>query len=626
MKSRTKTASCLESRIVQVLVVGLWALFLSIACSGCAVGKAKPPHMGVFIKEGSKFIEISMQRGGSMPASNQVARCKDSDPTIVIWNDEISLDLLQVKLRDTGQEIAYDAVSNKDDIVTLSFRDDLQPGTYYVRQGNWMTPEKNIPYWWFLVGDGEVTPSDQAKKVKAPSSADMRVVPPGDGLFLVVDGSAVALHDDMDDLSEMPATENLRPVLLLMSDVYSPDKVKFSYPLAGIGVMLSPFDSQCTIMMVEADSGAAVAGLVEGDVVLSIDGQAVGSSQQCDELSQGTFMSTVEYEVLRGTKRVAVTITRNVPVGQEEVSASYTMLSDYARFQFDSVLPPGLCVCSYEAGFDETLLGVFWVGDRPLPLPTPTLEPSPTPRATIEVETVVLTLAPGIDLELVRVPAGPFIMGSAEGDSMADSEESPQHTVELSEYYIGKYEVTVEQYRVFVEATGHEGDKDALGGSGDHPVNYVSWDDAVAFCWWASEETGMEVRLPTEAEWEKAARGTGGDRYPWGNDSPDTGKCNYDGNVGGTTPVGEYSPQGTSPYGCADMAGNVWEWTSSLYKDYPYKSGDGREDQDDHGARVFRGGSFNYDARIVRSAYRVRYDPNARNYLVGFRVCASPIS
>ncbi len=103
----------------------------------------------------------------------------------------------------------------------------------------------------------------------------------------------------------------------------------------------------------------------------------------------------------------------------------------------------------------------------------------------------------------------------------------------------------------------------------DHPVVTVSWHDAQAFCKWAG------VLLPTEAEWEKAARGTDGRMWPWGNDKPTKDHCNFNGNVGDTTPAGSY-PKGVSPYGCLDMAGNVWEWTSSLRRPYPYDGKDGR--------------------------------------------------
>ena len=213
-------------------------------------------------------------------------------------------------------------------------------------------------------------------------------------------------------------------------------------------------------------------------------------------------------------------------------------------------------------------------------------------------------------------------------DGDAYSSEQPQHTVDLPEFYISKYPVTNVQYAAFVQSTAHrvpehwENDK-IPSGKERHPVRYVSWDDAVAFCEWLSRETGKLFQLPSEAEWEKAARGTDGRTYPWGDKLPTTDLCNFDHNVGDTTPVGKYSPEGDSPYGCVDMASNVWEWTRSLYEDYPYDQEDGREDLSARGMRVLRGSSFEDTKDIVRCASRGGHAPYVCFGISGFRVSFS---
>jgi formylglycine-generating enzyme required for sulfatase activity len=226
---------------------------------------------------------------------------------------------------------------------------------------------------------------------------------------------------------------------------------------------------------------------------------------------------------------------------------------------------------------------------------------------------------PRIDIEWVTIPAGEFLMGSdKKKDKRARDNETPQHRLHLLVFQIGKYPVTNAQYQVFVKAIGyrvpsHWENGDIPKGKENHPVTSVSWEDALAFCKWAG------LRLPSEAEREKAARGVDGRIWPWGNEPPTKERCNYGRNVGDTTPVGQY-PNGASPYGCLDMAGNVWEWTGSLHEPYPYRSDDGREDPKRIHARTLRGGSWYGNDDYVRCAYRGWGIPGDGNLRVGFRV------
>ena len=242
--------------------------------------------------------------------------------------------------------------------------------------------------------------------------------------------------------------------------------------------------------------------------------------------------------------------------------------------------------------------------------------------------------------ELIRIPAGEFLMGStqeqveqliAQGLTKEWAEwELPQHPVYVPDYHIAKTPVTNAQYLAFVQATGQQPPQHwkkgkPPKGKKDHPVVGVTWHDAVAYCQWLAEATGKAYGLPSEAEWEKAARGTDGRIYPWGNEW-DEKRCNSrEGGPGDTTPVGQYSPVGDSPYGCVDMAGNVLEWCSSLRKPYPYDPKDGREDAKAEGRRALRGGSW-YDGQgyaRVSSRYFVR--PGNFSSLVGFRVVVAPV-
>src|SRR5262249_5019358 len=159
----------------------------------------------------------------------------------------------------------------------------------------------------------------------------------------------------------------------------------------------------------------------------------------------------------------------------------------------------------------------------------------------------------------------------------------------------------------------------------DHPVVNITWSAARAYAVWLAQLTGASWRLPTEAEWEKAARGTQGRIYPWGNQWDKTRANTKEGGPSDTTAVGTY-PTGASPYGVQDMAGNVWEWTSTLYGSYPYSQDDGRENPDSAGNRVLRGGSWNNGREQARAAYRLVNAPDVVFAVNGFRLVRAATS
>jgi len=221
-------------------------------------------------------------------------------------------------------------------------------------------------------------------------------------------------------------------------------------------------------------------------------------------------------------------------------------------------------------------------------------------------------------VELVRIPAGEFSMGGW-----------AQHPISLETYYISKYPITNAQYKFFIEDEGYASPAHWTGGreypmlKKDHPVVGVSWQDARAYCDWLSRKTSRAFRLPTEAEWEKAAQGPDRRTYPWGDDW-DKYRCTSAeiGNAD-TSEVGTDSPEGDSRFGVSDMAGNVWDWTSSLYRDLPYDPNDGREDARAEGDRVLRGGSFKDGKEQVSCAYRIHNQPKATGEEMGFRIAIS---
>lgn len=236
--------------------------------------------------------------------------------------------------------------------------------------------------------------------------------------------------------------------------------------------------------------------------------------------------------------------------------------------------------------------------------------------------------------EMAAIPAGPFTMGGNDGPD----DERPAHPVNVAKFEIDRLPVTNAQFAGFLNAIGthnkngerlfDDDDPDARihktgnrwvadGGYENHPVVEVSWPGARDYCAWRGR------RLPTEAEWEKAARGADGRKYPWGNALPDRTRAQFAARYNETAPVSAF-PAGASPYGVLDMAGNAWEWVASAYRPYPYAAKDGREDQTAGPVRATRGGGHDSPAQEITTTQRGRYlsrNPRSGHHNIGFR-CA----
>ena len=243
-------------------------------------------------------------------------------------------------------------------------------------------------------------------------------------------------------------------------------------------------------------------------------------------------------------------------------------------------------------------------------LPAAPPKPKPKPKPAVSKP----------EIEWASIPAGSFTMGSPASEVSRGNDET-QHQVTLSAFRISKYEVTFAQYDAFCIATGRKKPKDKGWGRGRRPVIFVSWDDATAFAEW------MGFRLPTEAEWEYAARGGTTTPFSTGNNLT-TSQANYNGNYSynsnaegeyreKTMPVGSFAP---NAWGLYDMHGNVWEWCSDRYGDYSTSAQTNPKGPSSGACRVFRGGGWRRDAYFCRSAYRDTYTPDRCTYDIGFRL------
>ena len=257
----------------------------------------------------------------------------------------------------------------------------------------------------------------------------------------------------------------------------------------------------------------------------------------------------------------------------------------------------------------------------PTDTPEPPAQPPPTPMPMPTATPIPTRVREKDNAKVVYVPAGDFTMGNDQGyNGKIFADQRPEHPVDLDAFWIDKLEITNAKYQDCVAAGECKapdlGEDASRFNQDEQPVVRVSWFDAVAYCNWVG------ARLPTEAEWEKAARGTDKWLFPWGNEF-DASKLNFKGQSDAPKPVGSFRDS-ASPYGALDMSGNVWEWTSSMYKNYPYKYQDGREDMSDEesATRVVRGGAWDEGDDQATTTWRSHFTQGSRFYNTGFR-CAS---
>lgn len=229
--------------------------------------------------------------------------------------------------------------------------------------------------------------------------------------------------------------------------------------------------------------------------------------------------------------------------------------------------------------------------------------------------------------ELVFIPTGPFWMGSSDDDPEAHPNEKPQHRIKIDDYWIGTYPVTNTQYAQFIQATNHPlpvhwPTNQPPSGLENHPVVNISYFDALVYCEWLSGYTNAIFRLPTEQEWEKAARGTTTFRYVWGNEWHSEYCNTRESGHMSTTPVDTFTEHNRSQYGAVDLLGNVWEWTDNWYRPYPGSPHPSSKYGEKY--RIVRAGAWSTPKNTARISARGRAEPDSMRSRLGFRLTATP--
>ncbi len=347
---------------------------------------------------------------------------------------------------------------------------------------------------------------------------------------------------------------------------------------------------------------------ISGIFVLLITPQAVRSSWVCYEvnlaitLERRARMEIVPLDVSEAEPPITWSIYQTIPFGNYDADLPRVLERLTTRKPFKVPTPGPPVPPPKPPHRTETL-------SAPPPILPPTPPPIVLPRTVPQgyARQPTFRIHPETQMALAHVPAGEFKYGPE------------RRTARTAAYWIGRYQVTNAEYKRFLDANPHHPvphvaaewaapynwdpqRRDYPPGKATHPVVLVRWSDAQAFCQWAG------MRLATEEEWEKAARGTDGRDYPWGNDIPSAEVCNCDHTTLGTSPTGSYSPQGDSPYGCGDMAGNVAEWTNA----------DGSTPE----GRIIRGGAWPFAPEDNRVTYRLEAQAERLTPYIGFRVVA----